>query len=94
MPRLEKYSMLEGFDTLEAHAAKLGKSKRTLQRWITRPDGLPHTRGGRELLFKEEWTRDWLERGKVQRNPTTPQRGRRGRPRRTERQVELAHRAT
>jgi hypothetical protein len=74
--------MLEGFDTLAEHAEKLDKSTRTLQRWISQPDGLPHTRRGRELLFKEEWTRDWLERGKVQRNPVPASRQPRRRARR------------
>jgi hypothetical protein len=68
--------MLEDFDTLEQHAARLGKSKRTLQRWINMPDGLPYCRRGRELLFRIEWTRAWFEQGMVQRNPQRRGRGR------------------
>jgi hypothetical protein len=62
--------MLEDFDTLAEHAKKLGKSKRTLQRWASQPNGLPRCKRGRELLFREDWTRAWFEQGKIQRNPT------------------------
>jgi hypothetical protein len=74
--------MLEGFETIDEHAATCRRSRRTLERWVTEPDGLPHTRLGRQLLFKVEWTTAWLESRRQQRNPVKLQPHRRAKQRR------------
>jgi len=70
--------ILNDFDTREEHAAKLGVSPRTLDRWRSEPDGLPYTLGGKVPLFKDEWTRIWLEQRRRQRNPRRSRNGRGG----------------
>jgi hypothetical protein len=84
-------AFIDGFDTVEEHAARYSRSVRSIYRWIHQPNGLPHTKHGAIYLLKPEWTREWLEQGKRQNNPVPEQRPRRrGRPRRTERQLEGA----
>jgi excisionase family DNA binding protein len=73
-------AFVEGFDTVEEHAARCGRSARTIYRWLHQPNGLPHTKHGAVYLLKPEWTREWLEKGKTQHNPTPQRRGRRRQP--------------
>jgi hypothetical protein len=70
----------EGFESKADHAAWLGVTERSIDRWCDEPDGLTHTRVGRWKIFKREWTLAWLEARKTARNPTTTAR-RRGQPR-------------
>lgn len=63
------------FEDAAAHARRLKKSARTLNRWANAPDGLPFAKCGGSRLFNVRWTLEWLEGRRVQRNPTRRGRG-------------------
>ena len=69
--------IFDEFDEREEHAAKFNVTPRTIDRWRSEPDRLPCTFAGRTPLFKDEWTKAWLEARKRQRNPAPRRRGRR-----------------
>lgn len=50
-------------------AARFAISKRTLLRWINQPDGLPHVRVGRQILFNVKSINEWLADRETRRNP-------------------------
>jgi hypothetical protein len=45
---------------LTEFANMVGKTRRTLSRWINQPDGLPYLRLGREIHVPLAHARDWL----------------------------------
>lgn len=52
--------VLEGYLTRDELAAKLKKSKRTLDRWNVLRIGPPRTICGRMILYNIESAREWL----------------------------------
>jgi hypothetical protein len=69
----------EGFESKAHHAAWLGVTERSIDRYTDQPDGMPFSRFSRWKIFKREWTLAWLEGRKESRNPT-PKDRQRGRP--------------
>lgn len=51
-------------------AAEFGVQERTISEWLRLPDGLPHAKIGKRLMFRIDMVREWLERRVRQRNAT------------------------
>jgi hypothetical protein len=47
------------FETDQEHAGRFEVDVATLRRW--RREGMPHTKVGRIVLYRADWTRAWLE---------------------------------
>jgi hypothetical protein len=62
-------NLLEGFVELSPFAAQMGRTTRTVRRWIDEPNGLPYTRLGCRILVHLPTAREWLLGRVKQRNP-------------------------
>ena len=51
---------LGNYIPIEEFAAMVGKCRRTVSRWIARPDGLPHLPLGNETHIPITEAREWL----------------------------------
>jgi hypothetical protein len=61
---------LEGCVPAGQFATSLGKTYRTIFRWMTEPDGLPYLQLGRDRYIHVESAREWLfSRRTRRRNP-------------------------
>jgi hypothetical protein len=57
---------MRGFRTEAQQAELLGKHVRTLRRWRRLRIGPAWTNNGIGVLYNDDWTRTWLEGGKVE----------------------------
>ncbi len=64
-------SLLDGYLARPALAREIGKSERTITRFMHEKDGLPFVRIGRTPYFRIASVRVWLDRRETQMNPTT-----------------------
>jgi hypothetical protein len=62
-------NFLQDFVDLEPLAAQVGRTTRTVRRWIDEPNGLPYTRIGSRILIHMPTAREWLLNRVRQRNP-------------------------
>jgi hypothetical protein len=62
--------VLAGYISLAELAADLGRSTRTIHRYLALPNGLPHVLLGNRLLFDPERVRAWIAARERVRNPT------------------------
>jgi predicted DNA-binding transcriptional regulator AlpA len=60
--------ILADYFTKQQLAAELGRTVRTLDRWLLRGDGPPKTPHGRDVLFRKEAVREWM-RSREQKRP-------------------------
>lgn len=77
--RSQQPGILAGYLTLAELAADLGRSTRTIHRYLALPNGMPHVLLGNRLLFDPERVRAWIAARERVRNPTrrAPRGGRR-----------------
>ena len=70
---MSKPNILEDYMDLEPFAAEVNRDSRTVRRWMSKPDGLPHTRIGNRILVHVPTAREWIlgrmTRGPVRRQP-------------------------
>jgi len=59
----------EEYTDAEPFAQKIGKTKRTVLRWMNEPDGLPFAKIGNRHLIHIPTAREWLLSRVRQRNP-------------------------
>jgi predicted DNA-binding transcriptional regulator AlpA len=59
-PAADQGSVLSDYLTKKQLAAELGRSIRTIDRWLLQGDGPPPTTLGMEQLFRRDGVREWL----------------------------------
>jgi phage terminase Nu1 subunit (DNA packaging protein) len=59
-------NFMTGYRTEEEQAKLLGKTVRTLRNWRKQRTGPAYTRNGKEYLYHDDWTAEWLRAGKRQ----------------------------
>jgi hypothetical protein len=59
-------NILAGYRTEEEQASLLDLTVRTLRGWRKKRTGPPWTRKGKQYLYNDEWTAEWLRSGKQQ----------------------------
>ena len=62
-------ALLSDYLTRKELAAELNVTTRTIARWQTQADGLPHTRLGGRPLFKISSVLEWIDSRERQPNP-------------------------
>jgi hypothetical protein len=72
----DPHGLLSDYADLESFAAAVGRSPRTVRRWLDQPSGLPYTRIGNRILIHIPSAKAWIF-GRM-RNPSL-QPARRGR---------------
>jgi hypothetical protein len=55
---------MAGYRTEEQQALLLGKTVRTLRTWRKQRTGPAWTRRGKDVLYHDDWTAEWLRQGK------------------------------
>jgi hypothetical protein len=73
----DPHGLLSDYTDLEPFAAAVGRSTRTVRRWLDQPNGLPYTRIGNRILIHIPTAKAWVF-GRM-RNPNPPRSARRGR---------------
>jgi hypothetical protein len=59
-------NILAGYRTEEEQAKLLRRTVRTLRTWRKQRTGPPWTRAGKQYLYCDDWTAEWLRAGKQQ----------------------------
>jgi hypothetical protein len=58
--------LLDEYLTEDEEAEELKKTVRTLRRWRKMRMGPAYTHNGKDVLYRHDWNREWLEAGKRQ----------------------------
>lgn len=57
-------SSLADYLSEDQQACELRKTVRTLRRWRKKREGPPFTKNGKDVLYRRDWTAQWLAGGK------------------------------
>lgn len=61
-------ALLDDYLTRVQLADELGLNPRTIDRWMSKPDGLPYHRLGKRKLFKRDTIQVWLSQQEIRPN--------------------------